>query len=80
MNEKIQFAGPAWIDQARLVLEDLVAEQGEDGERFSVCEIFTVLVEHLHLVLEHVHTARIVEVDVADVGIFGAGSQRALPN
>ena len=41
MTEKIEFAGPAWVEKARVVLEELVAEHGEDGKTFSVCEVFT---------------------------------------
>ncbi len=38
---KVHFASPAWVDQARVVLEALVAEHGEDGKTFSVCEVFS---------------------------------------
>lgn len=41
MTQKVEFAGPAWIEKARLVLEELVAEHGEEGKLFSVCEVFT---------------------------------------
>jgi len=38
---KLMFVSPEWIDEARRALEDLVAEHGEDGTGFSVCEQFT---------------------------------------
>jgi hypothetical protein len=38
---KLEFAGPEWIDAARAVLEELVADNGEEGTVFSVCEVFT---------------------------------------
>ena len=39
--EKVQFASLEWLDLARGVLEELVAEHGEVGTSFSVCEVFT---------------------------------------
>ena len=41
MTEKVAFASPAWVAIARTVLEELVAEHGESGKSFSVCEEFT---------------------------------------
>jgi len=41
MGDKVAFAGPAWVDRARAILEDLAARHGEPGKRFSVCETFT---------------------------------------
>ena len=38
---KVTFASRAWVDLARAVLEQLVAEHGEPGVSFSACEIFT---------------------------------------
>lgn len=38
---KVEFASDAWIDIARRALEEIVAEQGESGVRFSLCEVFT---------------------------------------
>ena len=38
---KVTFASLAWVDLARAVLEELVAEHGEPGVSFSACEIFT---------------------------------------
>ena len=38
---KVDFASAAWVDMARAVLEELVAEHAEDDTRFSVCEAFT---------------------------------------
>jgi hypothetical protein len=40
-DERLAFAGPAWIDAARGILEDLAAAHGQAGLRFSVCERFT---------------------------------------
>ena len=41
MTLKLDFAGPDWIEQARVVLDALVAEHGEDGKTFSMCEMFS---------------------------------------
>jgi hypothetical protein len=38
---KVEFASQAWIDVARGALEEIVAEQGTPGARFSLCEVFT---------------------------------------
>ena len=38
---KVIFASQEWLDLARGVLEDLVAQHGEHGTSFSVCEVFT---------------------------------------
>ena len=40
-DTKVEFASAGWIDQARIVLDDLVATNGEEGKTFSACEIFT---------------------------------------
>jgi hypothetical protein len=40
-GEKLAFAGAAWIAAARDILQQLVAEHGEPGRRFSVCERFS---------------------------------------
>ena len=40
-TEKLVFASPEWVNYARVILEKLVAEHGEAGNTFSVCEIFT---------------------------------------
>ncbi len=40
-TEKVAFAGAEWVDIARSVLEELVAEHGRPGATFSVCETFT---------------------------------------
>lgn len=37
---KVPFASPQWVEIARVVLERLVAEHGEEGTRYSVCEAF----------------------------------------
>ena len=41
VTEKFAFASPEWVDIARSVLEELVAEHGEPGKSYSVCEVFT---------------------------------------
>ncbi len=38
---KVVFASSEWLDLAREVLEDLVAQHGHAGTSFSVCEVFT---------------------------------------
>ena len=38
---KVDFASAAWVDMARAVLEELVAEHAEDDTKLSVCEAFT---------------------------------------
>ena len=40
-TKKLAFASSEWVDLARTVLEELVAEHGETGKSFSVCEAFT---------------------------------------
>ena len=40
-TKKLVFASADWVDHARTVLEELVAEHGETGKSFSVCEAFT---------------------------------------
>ncbi len=38
---KVDFASSAWIEIARDVLEEIAAERGKTGVRFSLCEVFT---------------------------------------
>lgn len=40
-TRKFAFASSEWLGVARTVLEELVAEHGEPGKSFSVCEAFT---------------------------------------
>ncbi len=40
VTEKVAFASPEWVEIARVVLEELVAEHGETGRSYSVCEVF----------------------------------------
>ena len=40
-DEKLDFAGSAWVDKATKVLEALVNEHGQEERSFSVCEVFT---------------------------------------
>ena len=37
---KVVFATGPWVDAARVILESLVAEHGEPGRSFSLCERF----------------------------------------
>jgi hypothetical protein len=37
---KVPFVSPAWVDIAREILEELVAEHGQEGQKHSVCEAF----------------------------------------
>jgi len=39
--KKFPFASHEWLEVARSVLEELVAEHGEEGKKFSACEVFT---------------------------------------
>lgn len=39
-NAKVPFASPQWVEIARGVLERLVAEHGEIGTNYSICEAF----------------------------------------
>lgn len=39
--EKVVFGSVEWLNLARTVLEELVAEHGEEGKSFSACEVFT---------------------------------------
>ncbi len=41
MTQKLEFASEPWVEMARSVLEELVAEHGQLGRAFSVCEVFT---------------------------------------
>jgi hypothetical protein len=41
VNEaKAVLASGPWVDAARVILENLVAEHGEPGRTFSLCEVF----------------------------------------
>ncbi len=40
-TDKVAFASPEWIALARTVLDEIVAEHGEEGKSFSACEAFT---------------------------------------
>ena len=44
---KVDFAGAAWIDAAREVLEDLIATHGTPDLKFSVCEVFSGAPAHV---------------------------------
>ena len=39
--DKVDFASAAWVDKARVVLEELVAEHADEDTKLSVCEAFT---------------------------------------
>ena len=40
-NTKFNFVSDEWVDQAKIILNDLVTEFGKEGVSFSVCETFT---------------------------------------
>ena len=74
---KHPFASPAWVAQAGSALEEIVAEHGEEGAKFSVCEIFFdapaefadedgVAAWHIRVDGKSVHvaTGRIADADV----------------
>ena len=46
-DTKVDFASAPWVDQARAVLDELVATHGEPGFAFSACEIFTDAPAHV---------------------------------
>ena len=46
-EEKLDFAGEAWVDKATEVLEALVNEHGDEDASFSVCEVFTDAPKHV---------------------------------
>ena len=46
-TDKVHFASAAWVDAARVVLEDLVAEHCDDDTKLSVCEAFTDAPPHV---------------------------------
>ncbi len=87
MTERVDFASPAWITEARRILEDLVGAHGEPGKTFSVCEVFTdappgvaesgTAAWHFHIDGGSVRVGE-GEVDDADVTIR-ADYQTALP-
>ena len=39
--KKFEFVSDQWIDQAKIILENLVAQFGKEGVSFSVCETFS---------------------------------------
>jgi hypothetical protein len=39
--DKVEFASAAWVDAARVVLQDLVAEHCDGDAKLSVCEVFS---------------------------------------
>ena len=41
VTQKVVLGSVEWVDLARTVLEELVAEHGETGKSFSACEVFT---------------------------------------
>ena len=40
-KSKFEFISDEWVEQARMILEDLVSEFGKEEVNFSVCETFT---------------------------------------
>lgn len=45
--DKVEFATHAWIEAARMALQEIVTEHGKPGARFSLCEVFTNAPSHL---------------------------------
>lgn len=88
MTQKLEFGSNPWVDKARSVLKELVAEHGQEGKAFSVCEVFTeapVTIATRGVVAWHFyidgHTVRVGtgEVDDTDVKIC-ADYAETLPN
>ena len=48
MEEKVEFASPAWIELAASILTELVGTQGKPEDEFAVCEVFHNVPEHVH--------------------------------
>ena len=48
MEEKVEFASPAWIKLAASILTELVGTQGKPEDEFAVCEVFHNVPEHVH--------------------------------
>ena len=44
---KFNFVSDEWVDQAEIVLNDLVSQFGVEGVSFSVCETFTDAPKHI---------------------------------
>ena len=44
---KFEFVSNEWVDQATIILEDLVSQFGKEGVSFSVCETFTDAPKHI---------------------------------
>ena len=44
---KFEFVSNEWVDQAKIILEDLVSQFGVEGVSFSVCETFTDAPKHI---------------------------------
>ena len=40
-KSKFEFVSDEWVEQARMILKDLVSEFGKETVNFSVCETFT---------------------------------------
>ena len=78
--KKVVLGSVEWVDLARTVLEELVAEHGETGKSFSVCEVFTDAPEglagpdpttaawHFRIVGKTV-TVGVGEIDGADMNV-----------
>ena len=49
-GEALEFGSEAWIEAAREIAEQLVAEAPDekvDGRKFSICEVYTSVPPHL---------------------------------
>ena len=44
---KFNFVSDEWVDQAEIILNDLVSQFGVEGVSFSVCETFTDAPKHI---------------------------------
>ena len=40
-KSQFEFVSDEWVEQARIILKDLVSKFGVEGVSFSVCETFT---------------------------------------
>ncbi len=71
MEEKVEFASPAWIELAASILTDLVSTQGKPEDEFAVCEVLHNVPDHVHsegTVSWHFHiNGRTVVVGVGEV-------------
>ena len=73
---KFNFVSDEWVDQAEIILNDLVSQFGVEGISFSVCETFfdapkeidTSGVASWHFYIDH-KSVRVGKGKVADVDV-----------